>query len=341
MDKSKYEVIPIAITKAGKWLVPTDRRKILPHEVMRDALQPASLLADSSEGKIVRSDAKMQPIKRERVDVIFPVLHGTYGEDGTIQGMFEMANVPYVGSGVLASAVGMDKEVMKRLFREAGLPVVRFVAFLRTEWENRPGLIVKRILREIGLPCFVKPANLGSSVGVSKAKSRKTLAEAVDLAATYDRKIMVEEAIDCRELEVSVLGNDEPTASLPGEIIPGAEFYDYADKYINDAAKLMIPAKLPKRLAAQFQQLAIRAFKAIDAAGLARVDFFLERATSRIIVNEINTLPGFTEISMYPKLWEASGVSFSDLVDRLIELAIERHREKSRSLTSYEGIVHV
>ncbi|HXF06567.1 MAG TPA: D-alanine--D-alanine ligase family protein [Blastocatellia bacterium] len=336
MDRNKYDIIPIAITKEGRWLSPAESEKLLPQEVLTAPTDSVALLADPVEQSLVRFDGECRILKRERVDVVFPVLHGPYGEDGTIQGLFEMANIAYVGSGVLASAVGMDKHVMKRLFREAGLPVVRFIAFLRTEWEENPRRLCRRVLDEIGLPCFVKPANLGSSVGVTKVKAKDHLAEAIDLAAAYDRKIMVEEAITCREIEVSVLGNDHPIASLPGEIIPGAEFYDYADKYLNDAAQLIVPARLPQRVIRRFQQLAIRAFQTIDAAGLARVDFFLERGTNRIIINEINTMPGFTEISMYPKLWEVSGIPFPQLVDRLIELALERHREKSRSRTSYE-----
>jgi D-alanine-D-alanine ligase len=261
-------------------------------------------------------------------------LHGTYGEDGTIQGLLELADVPYVGCGVLASAVGMDKEVMKRLFRVAGLPVVRYLAFTRTVWEQEPARVTRRVLKEIGLPAFVKPANLGSSVGITKVKQRDQLKEAIDLAAQFDRKILVEEAIEGREVEVSVLGNDSPMASLPGEIVPGAEFYDYDDKYKNNTAQLIIPANLSKRLTTEVQQYAIRAFQAIDGAGMARVDFFIEGGTNRVIVNEINTIPGFTNISMYPKLWEASGVPYGELIDRLIQLALERHREKARSRTS-------
>ena len=315
-----------------------DSTKLLPQDVLRDLAQPVALLPDPTTAALVRFDGELRAIRQEKVDVFFPVLHGPYGEDGTIQGLFEMANVPYVGCGVLASALGMDKDVMKRLFRAAGLPVVRFIAVRRTEWERSPRSILRRALREIGLPCFVKPASLGSSVGISKVKRSRDLADAIALAAKYDVKIMIEEAITCREIEVSVLGNEDPIASVPGEIIPGAEFYDYADKYINDAAQLIIPAKLPKRLVREFQRLAIRAFQTIEGSGLARVDFFLERGTDRIIINEINTMPGFTEISMYPKLWEASGLPYSQLIDRLIELALERHRERSRSRTSYEEL---
>ncbi|MGH9799634.1 MAG: D-alanine--D-alanine ligase family protein, partial [Blastocatellia bacterium] len=244
---------------------------------------------------------------------------------------------PYVGCGVLGSAAGMDKVVMKRLFREAGLPIVEFVHFLRSQWEADPLLIELRVAEEIGFPCFVKPANLGSSVGISKATDAKSLNEAIALAAKYDRKIVVERGVDAREIEVSVLGNDQPVASLPGEIVPqSADFYDYQAKYISaDGARLVIPANLSDEQTAEIQQLAIRAFRAIDGSGLGRVDFFLEKETGNLLLNEINTMPGFTSISMYPKLWEASGLSYSQLIDRLIELAVERHAEKSRNITSF------
>lgn len=337
LDRSKYEVVPIAITKQGKWLTAGEATNLLPSQVMASAAQHVALFGDPTERGLARFSSEGRRQEREQLDVIFPVLHGTYGEDGTIQGLLEMADVPYVGCGVLASATGMDKVVMKRLFREAGLPLVEFTSFLRTQWEADPLLIELRVADELGFPCFVKPANLGSSVGISKATDAKSLSAAIQLAARYDRKIVVERGVDAREIEVSVLGNDEPLASLPGEIVPQtAEFYDYQAKYVDDhGARLVIPAELAEETTAQLQQLAVRAFQAIDGAGLARVDFFLERATGKLLVNEINTLPGFTSISMYPKLWEASGVSYSQLIDRLIELAFERHQEKARNLTSY------
>jgi D-alanine-D-alanine ligase len=334
MDRQKYEIIPIAITREGRWLTSAKATKLLPQEVIGEVTEPVVLLGDPTQQALMHFDGDMHLKETRKVDVVFPVLHGPYGEDGTIQGLLELADVAYVGCGVLASAVGMDKEVMKRLFQEAGLPIVRYLAFTRAVWESNQEKILRRVLKEIGLPAFVKPANLGSSVGITKVKRKDQLKEAIDLAAEYDRKILVEEAITGREIEVSVVGNDQPIASLPGEIIPGAEFYDYDDKYISDTAQLIIPAQLPKRHVTQIQQYAIRAFQAIDGAGMARVDFFIERETNRIIVNEINTIPGFTSISMYPKLWEASGLSYSELVDRLIQLAIERHQEKSRSRTS-------
>lgn len=338
LDQSKYEVIPIAITKQGKWLASSEATNLLPSAVIENADQRVAIFGDPTERGLARFNKESASGDRDQIDVVFPVLHGTYGEDGTIQGLLEMADIPYVGCGVLASSAGMDKVVMKRLFREAGLPIIDFTSFLRTQWEAAPQKIEERVIQEIGFPCFVKPANLGSSVGISKATDAKSLKQAIATAAKFDRKVVVERGVDAREIEVSVLGNDEPVASLPGEIVPQtAEFYDYKAKYIDDnGARLVIPAELVAEMTAEIQRLAIRVFQAIDGSGLARVDFFLERGTDRLIVNEINTLPGFTSISMYPKLWEVSGISYSQLIDRLIELAFERHREKSRNVTSFE-----
>ncbi len=338
LDRSKYEIVPIAITKQGKWLASSEAANLPPSAVIENADQRVAIFGDPTERGLARFRGESADGRRDQIDVIFPVLHGTYGEDGAIQGLLEMADVPYVGCGVLASAAGMDKVVMKRLFREAGLPIVDFTSFLRARWEADPQKIEGQLLSEIGFPCFVKPANLGSSVGISKATDAGSLGAAIATAAKYDRKIIVEKGVDAREIEVSVLGNDQPIASLPGEIVTQtAEFYDYRAKYIDDdGARLIIPADLDAETTAELQRLAIRAFQAIDGSGLARVDFFLERATNRLIVNEINTLPGFTSISMYPKLWEASGIGYGQLIDQLIELAFERHREKSRNVTSYE-----
>jgi D-alanine-D-alanine ligase len=269
------------------------------------------------------------------LDVLFPVLHGTYGEDGTVQGLFELAAVPYVGAGVLGSALGMDKVVQKTLWRGLGLPVVDFLSVSRRELDASRRSVVERIEATLGYPCFTKPANLGSSVGVSKAQNRSELDRGLELAARYDAKLLVEVAIDARELEVGVLGNDDPMASVVGEILPGAEFYDYRAKYIDSGAQALIPAELPAGLSDTIRQLAVRAFTAVNASGLARVDFFLERGTERLYLNEINTMPGFTEISMYPKLWEASGVSFPELVTRLAELGLERFAERARNQTHY------
>ncbi|MDX2045036.1 MAG: D-alanine--D-alanine ligase [Acidobacteriota bacterium] len=337
LDRDKYEVVPIAITKSGKWLASSEATNLLPSAVMSSADQHVAIFGDPTEKGLARFGGESESGKRDKLDVIFPVLHGTYGEDGTIQGLLEMADVPYVGCGVLGSAAGMDKVVMKRLFREAGLPIVEFTHFLRSQWEANPSAVESRVVEELGFPCFVKPANLGSSVGISKAVDGKSLNEAIALAARYDRKIVVERGVDAREIEVSVLGNDKPQASLPGEIVPqSADFYDYQAKYISaDGARLEIPAKLGEAQIKEIQQLAIQAFQAVDGSGLGRVDFFLERETGKLLLNEINTMPGFTSISMYPKLWEASGLGYSQLIDRLIELAFERHREKSRNVTSF------
>jgi len=266
---------------------------------------------------------------------IFPVLHGTFGEDGTVQGLLELAGIPYVGAGVLGSAVGMDKEVMKRLFHERGLPFVPYLAVRRALFEAAPRQTCQAIEKKFAYPVFVKPANLGSSVGINKAHNRRELQDALETAARYDRKILVERAIDGRELECSVLGNDEPLASVPGEIVPAGEFYDYAAKYLEDSARLIVPAPLRPAQVKRVQRLAIDAFQATECAGMARVDFFLEKKTGKIYLNEINTIPGFTSISMYPRLWEASGIPYAKLIDRLIELAFERHKEKNRTEYSF------
>ena len=337
MDKSRYEVVPIGITKEGRWLVSGNATAMLPQAVMAsNSRHQVAIIGDPTRRGLTRLDDGASALASEPLDAVFPVLHGTYGEDGTIQGLLEMAGVPYVGCGVLGSATGMDKVTMKQLFERAGLAVVGYEWFLRASWEENSSAVMRRINKSLGLPVFVKPANLGSSVGISKASSKKELREAINDAARYDRKIIVERAIDGREIEVSVLGNDDPVASLPGEVIVGHEFYDYEDKYIDSSSRTEVPAKLPKKIIERIQRDAICAFRAIDGSGLARVDFFVERGTSRVITNEINTMPGFTSISMYPKLWEASGIPYSELIDRLIELAIERHRDKTRNLTSYQ-----
>jgi len=272
------------------------------------------------------------------VDVVFPVVHGTYGEDGTVQGLLELADLPYVGAGVMASAVAMDKAIMKDVLRSHGLPVVDHVVVKRSSWEADPAPVRAQVAGSIGYPCFVKPANLGSSVGISKAHSEQELDAAIELAAQYDRKILVEKCVEqAREIEVSVLGNDDPIASAPGEIIPSREFYDYAAKYLDNASELLIPAPLDPETSDQIRQLAIDAYLAFDCAGMARVDFLLSRATGELFIGEVNTIPGFTAISMYPKLWEASGIPYPELIDRLIELALERHAEKQRTRTTYDA----
>jgi D-alanine-D-alanine ligase len=337
IDRSKYDVVPIGITKEGRWLTSESATALLPEAVMSSNRQRhVAIIGDPTRNGLTRLDDDHGSSTSSKLDVIFPVLHGTYGEDGTIQGLFEMAGVPYVGCGVLASAAGMDKIVMKQLFERAGLTLIEYDWFFRTSWEENPDAVVKRLSRALGYPVFVKPANLGSSVGVSKAANKKELIDAINDAARYDRKVVVERAIVGREVEVSILGNENPMASLPGEIITGHEFYDYEDKYIDAVSRTEVPTKLPKKIIERLQRDGIRAFQAVDGSGLARVDFFVETGTNRVIINEINTLPGFTSISMYPKLWEASGISYSELIDRLIQLAIERHRDKSRNLTSYQ-----
>ena len=337
IDKSKYEVVPIGIGKDGRWLVSADARALIPQSIMEsNHHQQVAIIGDPTRNGLMQLDGEDRGASDQSLDVVFPVLHGTYGEDGTIQGLLEMAGIPYVGCGVLASATGMDKVVMKRLFEQAGLAVGPYEYFLRSAWEERPDAVINKLARALGFPVFVKPANLGSSVGISKARDKRQLREAIADAARYDRRVIVEKAIEGREIEISVMGNDHPVASLPGEIILGHEFYDYEDKYLDSVSTTDIPAKLPRKIIDKIQRDAITAFQAIDGSGLARVDFFVERGTNRVIINEINTMPGFTSISMFPKMWEASGVSYSELIDRLIQLAVERHRDKARNLTSYQ-----
>ena len=340
IDPERFEVVPIGITRDGKWLVGGDPLRALAGqsrlplaldqggdaevaERARVAWAGSGTLAVTEHGRTVS------------VDVVFPVLHGPNGEDGTVQGLLELAGIPYVGCGVLASAVAMDKPTAKRLFAEAGLPIARWFAFTWREWLRNRTEIVSRVERELGYPCFVKPANLGSSVGVSKVHQPERLAAAVETASRFDRKVVIEEAIDARELEVSVLGNDDPVASIVGEVVPAREFYDYEAKYLDNRSQLLIPAPISPEQAETTRAMALAAFKAIDGAGMARVDFFLERQSGRILVNEVNTIPGFTAISMYPKLWEASGLSFRDLVTRLIELAVERYEERASRCQSW------
>lgn len=347
MNRKKYDAVPIVITKEGRWLGPAEAVRPLPAE-MTGAIS-AEALAGSSQSVAIIGDPSRQglhtldAVNGERalalpLDVVFPVLHGTYGEDGTIQGLLEMAGVPYVGCGVLASACGMDKVVMKALFRDAGLPICRYLWFLRAEWECDQAGVLGRVAGEIGFPCFVKPANLGSSVGVSRAIDRSSLEKAIDGAARYDRKIIVEEGLDAREVECAVLGNDKPEASLPGEYVvhdEQAKFLDYTEKYANTGrVEFVVPAPISKDLTMRVQRMAVQSFLAVDGAGLARVDFFLRRDTGELLVNELNTLPGFTETSGYPKMWAASGRPFPQLIDRLIELSLERHRDKMRNATS-------
>jgi D-alanine-D-alanine ligase len=322
---SRHDVLPLFIDKAGRFLL---QQGAAPQA---SGGTPVFLVPSPEDGGRLRRLADARELARP--DVFFPVLHGPYGEDGTVQGLFEMAGVPYVGAGVAASAASMDKAMMKALFAQAGLPQVDYRVLLR-----RDSRLEERLLEELGLPLFVKPANLGSSVAVSKVKAREALGAALDLAFAYDRKVVVERGHDVRELEVSVLGNDEPLASVPGEIVPDREFYDYDSKYAADSrTALHIPARVDAALAEAVRELGRAAFRAVDAAGYARVDCFLEKPSGRLLLNEINTIPGFTSISMYPKLWEASGLAYPDLLGRLVSLGLERHAARSRLRTDYTG----
>jgi D-alanine-D-alanine ligase len=360
IDASKYEVVPIGITKDGRWLTASDAERLL-HGKAGEGARPTLRAGDpdttASAAVLQNGEAVVfppephnssmtpfqtdAPVRRAsdraiNVDIIFPVLHGTFGEDGTIQGLLELADIPYVGAGVLGSAAGMDKDIMKSLFRAAGLAIVKHVTVLRSEWESAPKKVQKLVESNLKYPVFVKPANLGSSVGISKARDRKELGPAIDEAAKFDRKIVIEEGVGgkknkAREIECSVLGNDNAQASVPGEIVPSAEFYDYSAKYLDEGSQLIIPAKLTKAETKKVQELATAGFHAVDCSGLARVDFLMDPKSRKIYLNEINTMPGFTSISMYPKLWAASGVGYSELISRLIQLGLDRHAEKKRN----------
>src|SRR5882672_7396318 len=370
IDKNKYEVVPIGITKDGRWLTAADAERLLQGKGVNEPSQthlragdpeatPGATILARGEAVIVppephRQSGSLTPFQTEaglarrvsdraiNVDIIFPVLHGTFGEDGTIQGLLELADIAYVGAGVLGSACGMDKHIMKELFRSADLPLVKHVTILRSDWEASPAKGQRLIESKLKYPVFVKPANLGSSVGISKVRNHAELAPAMKEAARYDRKLVIEQGVGgkkrkAREIECSVLGNDKPAASIAGEIVPATEFYDYDAKYLDEGSQLIIPAKLTKTQTKQVQELAIKAFQAVDCSGLARVDFLMDPTSKKFYVNEINTMPGFTAISMYPKLWAATGLSYPDLIDRLIQLGIERHQEKKRNQYSREG----
>jgi len=333
LDPEKYEPVPIGIAKDGRWLVGESAQKLLPDVLKRG--HRVILPPDPSAGSLM-SVGESPAGPPSRVDVMFPVLHGTFGEDGTVQGLLELAGVPYVGAGVLASSVGMDKDVQKRLFRDARIPVVEYLCVSRTEWQRDPGAVEKAVAKQFRFPVFVKPATLGSSVGMTKVRRAGNLPVAMDEAAQFAQKILIERAVTAREIEVAVLGNEDPQTAVPGEIIPHREFYDYTAKYLEEGTQLRIPAKLAPAQVRKFQDFARRAFLAIECRGMARVDFFLEKRTGKIYLNELNTIPGFTSISMYPKMWEASGISYPQLIDRLIELALEEHQEKSRTKYAIE-----
>ena len=338
LDRDKYEVVPIGITKEGSWLLGTEPRKLLAAEQSAnqslDETTAVTLTGDPRLRRLIAVENGEELGSRGALDVIFPVLHGTYGEDGALQGLLEMANVPYAGCGVLGSALGMDKEKMKMVFQAVGLPIVDYLVYRRNEWERSPETMLDAIEQRFGYPCFVKPVNLGSSVGVNKARDRAELEHAIDVAAEYDRKVIIERTVNCREVECGVLGNDEPIASVVGEVISSNEFYDYRAKYIDGKSQIVIPADISQATAAEIRRQAVQAFVALDLSGLARVDFFLEKETGQVYINEVNTLPGFTSVSMYPKLWEASGLPYAQLLDRLVELAIERHHDRQRNRTS-------
>jgi D-alanine-D-alanine ligase len=346
IDREKYEVIPIAIDKEGGWLnpvkalalLPQSTRELLESEITKYPQNPIALLGDTSYKGLTKLTAAEGEENQAPLDVVFPVLHGTYGEDGTIQGLFEMAGIPYVGCGVLASACGMDKVVMKTLFRDADLPICKYVWFLRNEWERDSDTVIDQVKEKLGFPCFVKPANLGSSVGVSVAGNEEELRRAINLAAEYDRKIIVEESLNMREIECAVIGNDDPQSSLPGEYIVHDEskkFLDYTEKYSGTGNNdFIVPAMISEELMQKIQEMAVRAFKSVDGSGLARVDFFLRNDTGALLVNEINTLPGLTDASGFPKMWAGTGMDFPQIIDLLITFALERFRDKSRNKTS-------
>jgi D-alanine-D-alanine ligase len=363
IDRSKYEVVPIGITKQGLWLTDLHAEKLIKGEFVdahRNATHNKNLragdpAATSSAAVLAKGEAVLVPpvpsansivpfeTPRDHaaahgihVDVIFPVLHGTFGEDGTMQGLLELADIAYVGSGVLGSAAGMDKDIMKRLFCDSRLPLVKHLTVLRSEWERQPKKIEKGVDSALKYPVFVKPANLGSSVGISKAHDASELPAAMNEAARFDRKIIIEQGVGgkrhkAREIECAVLGNDEPIASICGEIVPAKEFYDYNAKYIDSGSELLIPARLDHTQVRQIQEMAIRAFQSVECSGLARVDFLMDPVSGHFYVNEVNTMPGFTSISMYPKLWAATGIEYPALIDRLIQLALERHADKKRN----------
>jgi D-alanine-D-alanine ligase len=366
IDKSKYEVVPIGITKEGRWVTSADAERLLAGTAAgegtlstQSTLRAGDPATTSSAAILAVGEAVIVPPEPQRpgsitpfqsdaslvrrssdrainVDIIFPVLHGTFGEDGTIQGLLELADIAYVGAGVLGSAAGMDKDIMKSLFHAANLPIVKHVTFLRGDWERDPRKAGQAVEKHLKYPVFVKPANLGSSVGISKVRDRSELGPAIEEAAKFDRKIVIEQGVGgkkqkAREIECAVLGNDNPQASVPGEIVPGKEFYDYTAKYLDEGSELIIPAKLTKTETKAVQQLAISAFKAVDCSGLARVDFLMEPKSRRLYLNEINTMPGFTSISMYPKMWAATGVPYPELIEKLIQLGIERHKDKKRN----------
>ena len=337
LDKDKYEVLPIGITPEGRWLSSGKALELLKQRADVENLPEHILVPDPRKQGLVELKDSSAQLTPQRIDVAFPVLHGPYGEDGTIQGLFELADIPYVGSGVLGSALGMDKVVQKQLLRQMKIPVTPDVWFFMGEFKTNSKKIIGVIEKMLRYPCFVKPANLGSSIGISKAHNRRELVEAIRLAGEYDLKILVERSVEnAREIECSVLGNDQPIASVPGEIVPSNEFYDYDAKYVDGKSTPIIPARLPKAVIKKIQHYSVESFRVLNCAGMARVDFLVARKNNAVFLNELNTIPGFTSISMYPKLWQASGLSYADLLDRLVQLAIERHEAKMNLKTKYQ-----
>ncbi|QRG69559.1 D-alanine--D-alanine ligase [Brevibacillus choshinensis] len=342
VDANRYEVTPIYVQLDGSWVKGDAIAGQLPERI--DALRLTAGHPDESSNEV--AGQQLVPTSKpaslfsigQQVDVIFPVVHGPNGEDGTIQGMLELANLPYVGAGVMASAVGMDKWMMKTVFAQTGLPQVKYVGLLRSQWESNREASMDRIEEELGYPCFVKPANMGSSVGVNKAKNREELASALDVAAKFDRRLIVEEFVSARELEIGVLGNEELITSVVGEIIAAKEFYDYEAKYKGAGTELAIPAMVPDHVSQQIADIAKKAFQALDGSGLSRVDFFWDEENDKLYINEVNTMPGFTPFSMYPMLFQAAGISYSELIDRLVQLGIERHADKQRNIVDAEEL---
>jgi D-alanine-D-alanine ligase len=342
LDKNKYEVVPIGITPEGRWLAGADPRRMLQGVPMAEAattsdatVTAVALTGDPTRRGLIAAEAADGTPPPLPLDVVIPVMHGPYGEDGTLQGLLEMADVPYAGCGVLGSALGMDKEKAKLVFRASDLPVVEWLVARRGDFERDPVGVCAQIEARFAFPVFVKPANMGSSVGVGKARDRDELRTSLATALEYDRKVIVEPGLACRELECGVLGNDEPVASIVGEVVSSNDFYDYRAKYVDNASRLDLPAQIPAETAEAIRQMAVAAFVALELSGLARVDFFLDKDSGQIYLNEVNTMPGFTQISMYPKLWEMSGVPYPELLDRLIQLGLERHADKQRNRTAY------
>jgi D-alanine-D-alanine ligase len=341
IDKSKYEVVPIGITSEGRWLAGADPSRLLSGATMEDsaseggAVTAVVVTGDPTRDGLLPAGDPTGAASVGHLDIVIPVLHGTYGEDGTLQGLLEMAGLPYAGCGVLGSALGMDKEKAKLVFKASGLPVVDWTTARRHEFERDPDALCDRIEQRFPYPIFVKPSNMGSSVGVGKAHDRAELRTALATALDYDTKALIEPGLTVRELECGVLGNDEPIASVVGEVVSSNEFYDYRAKYVDNASRLFIPAEIPAETATSLREMAVRAFLALDLSGLARVDFFLDKDSGQLHLNEVNTMPGFTQISMYPKLWEATGIPYPELLDRLIALGLERYADKQRTKTSY------